>query len=196
VIIATGAHQAGRIVAGMDAGLAEMLLAIPSATSAVVTLAYRREKIAHPLDGFGFVMPQREGRSILACTFSSVKFSGRAPDGCVLLRVFLGGSLQEGVLDRDDAALASTAIREVDLLLRIAGAPDLIRVHRHREAMPQYLVGHLDRVAAIEARAARHPGVALAGAAYRGVGIPDCIRSGEEAAERALTACRRTQAAV
>jgi protoporphyrinogen/coproporphyrinogen III oxidase len=196
VIIATEAHHAGAIVAGMDAGLAEMLLAIPYASSAVVTLAYRREKIAYPVDGFGFVVPHREGRSILACTFSSIKFSGRAPEGWILLRVFLGGSLQRSMLDRDDAGLAATAIHEVETLLCIAETPHLVRVHRHREAMPQYLVGHLDRIAAIEARTARYPGLALAGGAYRGVGIPDCIRSGEDAAERALAAGLHAQAAV
>ncbi len=186
VILALEAHHAADLVAGMDPDLAALLRGIPYASSAAVTLAYRREEIAHPLDGFGFVVPRLERRPVLACTFSSVKFPGRAPEGGVLLRVFLGGALAPEMLERDDGWLARTAVREVTALLGAAGAPHLVRVHRHPRAMPQYLVGHLERVSAIEARAARSPGLALAGAAYRGVGIPDCIRSGEDAAERVL----------
>lgn len=189
VVLATEAHRAARLTVGVDPGLPALLDAIPYASSAVVTLAYRREDIGHPLDGFGFVVPQTERRPILAGTFSSVKFLGRAPEGGVLIRVFFGGALQPGVLDQDDASLAAVGARELRDLLGIAGDPQLIRIHRHPAAMPQYLVGHLDRVAAIEARAAQHPGLALAGSAYRGIGIPDCIRSGEEAAERVLKTC-------
>ena len=118
-----------------------------------------------------------------------MKFPGRAPDGHVLLRAFLGGAPAAGVLDQNDAALASLAEGELRALLGIEGAARLTRVHRHRAAMPQYLVGHLGRLAAIEARTARYPGLAFAGAAYRGVGVPDCIRSGEAAAERVVMEC-------
>jgi len=190
IIVATEAHHAGRLLRGLDPELAALLHRIPYASSAAVTVAYRREQVAHPLDGFGFVVPAAERRPVLACTFSSVKFVGRAPDGHVLLRAFLGGALAPGILDRDDRALAETAERDLAAALGITGAPRLTRVHRHPDAMPQYLIGHLNRVAAIEAHAARHEALALAGGAYRGVGIPDCIRSGEVAAERALAACR------
>ena len=190
VVVATEAPHAARLVAGVDPELSALLRTILYASSATVTLGYRREDISHSLDGFGFVVPQTEGRPILACTFSSMKFSGRAPQGCVLLRVFVGGALQSPVLDADDSSLAALATGEVRELLGAAALPRLIRVHRHREAMPQYTLGHLDRVRAIETRVSQHAGLALAGAAYRGVGIPDCIRSGEHAAERALSACR------
>lgn len=189
IVLAAGAYHAAGLLAGLDPDLSGLLRSIPYASSATVTLAYRRDEIAHPLDGVGVVVPQSERRPILACTFSSMKFPGRAPAGCVLLRVLLGGALQAGVLDQDDTWLAHTATQEVAALLGATGTPHLVRVHRHPQAIPQYLVGHLDRVAAIEARAAHHPALALAGAAYRGIGIPDCIRSGEEAAERVLTAC-------
>lgn len=192
VIVATEAHRASRLVAPLDSDLSALLGAIPYASSATVTLAYRREDVSHPLDGFGFVVPRTEGRPVLACTFSSVKFPGRAPEGGVLLRMFLGGALEAGVLDRDDAALAAVATEQVRELLGSRAAPHLVRVHRHPASMPQYLVGHLDRVAAITARCAGHPGLALAGAAYRGVGIPDCIRSAEEAAERVVEESLRT----
>ena len=192
VIVATEAHHASRLVAPLDPDMSALLGAIPYASSATVTLAYRREDVSHPLDGFGFVVPRAEGRPVLACTFSSVKFRGRAPEGRVLLRVFLGGAPEAGVLDRDDAALATVATEQVRALLGSRAAPHLVRVHRHPASMPQYLVGHLDRIAAITVRCAGHPGLALAGAAYRGVGIPDCIRSGEDAAERIVEECLST----
>jgi oxygen-dependent protoporphyrinogen oxidase len=191
VIVATEAHRAARLLDRLDPALASMLGAVPYASSAAVTLAYRRDQVAHPLDGSGFVVPAAEGRPLIACTFSSVKFAGRAPEGAVLLRAFFGGALRPGVLKEEDSELAGLAQRELASLLGIRGVPQLVRVHRHPLAMPQYLVGHLDRVAAIEAQASRHTGLALAGGAYRGVGIPDCIRSGEQAAECILSALTR-----
>lgn len=187
VIVATEAHRAARLLDRIDPELSAALGVIPYASSAAATLAYRRDQIAHPLDGFGFVVPHAEHRPIIACSFSSVKFAGRAPQGAVLLRVFFGGVLDPVVLEEEDRGLAALAERELAGLLGITGSPHLVRVHRHPLAMPQYLVGHLDRVAAIERQTARHPGLALAGSAYRGVGIPDCIHSGEQAAERVLS---------
>ena len=186
VIVATPAPQTARLVAALDPDLGRLCEAIPYASSATVTLAYRRADIGHPLDGFGFVVPRSAGRAILAGTFSSVKFPDRAPEGQALLRAFLGGALQQGLLDRDDDALAAAAEQDLADVLDIRARPILIRVHRHPAAMPQYLIGHQERVSAITAQASRHAGLALAGAAYWGVGIPDCIRSGEEAAERVL----------
>jgi oxygen-dependent protoporphyrinogen oxidase len=171
------------LVRGADAGLAGLLDGIAYASSATVALAYPRAAVRHPLDGFGFVVPRVEGRAALACTFSSVKYPGRAPAGSVLLRVFLGGALQADLLDQDDPALVRLAHDDVAPLLGITGPPVLARVWRHPRAMPQYEVGHLDRVAAIEARLEALPGLAVAGAAYRGVGIADCVRSGEAAAD-------------
>jgi oxygen-dependent protoporphyrinogen oxidase len=186
VVLATPAPLAASLVAGLDPDLGRALAAIPYASSATVTLAYHRAEIHHALDGFGFVVPHGEGRQILACTFSSLKYPGRAPEGAVLLRAFLGGERAQDLLDRDDAALAAAAEQDLGALLGIAAPPHLVRVHRHVEAMPQYQVGHAGRVAAIEAGVARHPGLAVAGNAFNGVGIPDCIHSGEEAAGRVL----------
>jgi oxygen-dependent protoporphyrinogen oxidase len=148
-----------------------------------VTLAYRRADIAHPLDGFGFVVPQVERRPIIACTFSSVKYPARAPEGTVLLRVFLGGAMNEAALEADDASLAATARAQLAELLGARGEALFARVSRYVKAMPQYQVGHMARVEAIEAAARRHPGLTLVGGAYRGVGISDCVRSGEAGAE-------------
>jgi protoporphyrinogen/coproporphyrinogen III oxidase len=184
VVLAGPAPAMAALVSAVDPGLASQLGGIVYASSATVALAYPRAAVRHPLDGFGFVVPRVEGRAILACTFSSVKYPGRAPDGAVLLRVFVGGALQADLLARADEDLIRLAHDDVATLLGITGDPVLARVWRHPGAMPQYEVGHLDRVAAIESRLEAFPSLALAGAAYRGVGIADCVRSGEAAAER------------
>ena len=188
VIVATESHAAARMLRYVDPTLATLLAEIPYASSATVTLGYRRADVAHPLDGFGFVVPHAEKRALLACTFSSVKYAGRAPEGDVLLRAFVGGALNEAVLALDDASLVMRARAELREALGITAAPALARVFRWPKAMPQYHVGHLARVETIERRAGALPGLDLAGGAYRGVGIADCVRSGEAAAERALGA--------
>src|SRR5262249_35043839 len=157
---------------------------------ATVSLAYRSSDVG-ALPGFGFVVPAIERRSLLACTFASRKFAGRAPDGHELLRAFVGGARRPDLPALPDAELIELVRSELRALLGITADPLLLRVHRQLRAMPQYTVGHLDRVAAIEARVAGLPGLALAGAAYRGVGIPDCVRAGEEAADAVLTASGR-----
>ena len=172
------------VIRDVDPALAGLLEGIAYASSATIALAYPRAAIRHPLDGFGFVVPRVERRAVLACTFSSVKYPERAPDGIALLRVFVGGAMQADLLAEDDRGLLQLAHRDVAALLGITGDPVLSRVWRHPGTMPQYDVGHLDRVAAIEARLEALPGLALAGGAYRGVGIADCVRSGEAAAER------------
>jgi protoporphyrinogen/coproporphyrinogen III oxidase len=184
VIIATESHQAGRMLRYTDPSLSHLLDGIAYASSATVTLGWRRADIPHPLDGFGFVVPQVERRPIIACTFSSVKYRGRAPDGFALLRVFVGGALNEAILDGDDETLSRVARAELGELLGIQAPPLFSRVSRYPKAMPQYHVGHLARVEAIEGCLRAHPGLALAGGAYRGVGIADCVHSGEDAAAR------------
>jgi len=186
VVVAAEAHAASRLLRYVDPPLAALLQAIRYASSATVSLGFRREDVPHPLDGFGFVVPRAEGRALLACTFSSVKYPGRAPDGHALLRCFLGGALDAGTLEADDAELIRRAREELRLALGVAAEPVLVRVVRHPSAMPQYAIGHLETVDAIERRLAGAPGLHLAGSAYRGVGIADCVRSGESAAERAL----------
>lgn len=184
LIVAAPAPVAATLLAPVDATLAAMLKQIEYAGSAVAVAGYRREQIAHPLDGFGCVVPETERRGILAISFSSNKFPGRAADDRVLLRVFFGGALHAEQNDLPDDALRSIMAKELAELLGARGEPELFRVCRWGAHMPQYHVGHLERVQAIEARAAALPNFALAGNAYRGVGVPQCIRSAEAAAER------------
>jgi oxygen-dependent protoporphyrinogen oxidase len=186
VIVAGESHVAARLVRALDPTLATLLGDIEYAGAATVSLGYRRADVPHPLDGFGFVVPRTEGKSILAGTFSSVKYPGRAPEGHVLLRCFLGGALDPRVLTDDDAELLRRARTELREALGITAAPVLSRVARWPASMPQYRVGHLARVETVERRVLVLPGLHLAGGAYRGVGIADCVRSGEAAAEAAF----------
>ena len=191
VVVATPAAVAGRLLTAVDAGLAGELAAIEYAGSCIVSLGFAREQVAHPLDAAGVVIPRSAGRRILAVSFSSSKFPGRAPPGCVLMRVFIGGALDPEATALSDDALVARAREEVGEILGARGEPRLTRVERWDRAMPQYHVGHLARVARIETAAARHAGLALAGAAYEGVGIPQVIASGQKAA----AACLRRDAA-
>jgi oxygen-dependent protoporphyrinogen oxidase len=162
------------------------LRSIPYASSTIVNIAYRRDQVRHPLNGFGAVVPILENRQILAISFTSVKFPRRAPEGTVLMRVFVGGATQPELAELEDGAVLEIVRRELGELLGAHGEPLLQAVARHERAMPQYTLGHLDRVAKIRELADMHPGLILAGNAYGGVGIPDCVRSGQEAAERVL----------
>jgi oxygen-dependent protoporphyrinogen oxidase len=184
VILAAPAFAAAALLGDVDAALAEQLEAIPYAGACVAVVAYGREQVGRPLDGFGCVAPAVENRNILSISFSSVKFPGRAPEGKVLLRVFVGGALQPHLIELPDDEIQRLVRKDLEELLGARGEPEFFEIVRWRRAMPQYHVGHLDRVKAIEERAAQLPGLALAGNAYRGVGIPFCIRSGEAAAER------------
>lgn len=188
VIVATESHATARLVRYLDPTLSTLLGEIPYASAATVSLGYRRADVPHPLDGFGFVVPRSEGRALLAATFSSVKYPDRAPEGHALLRGFVGGALNAGILDGDDAALLTRVRAELREALGVVADPVLARVARWPASMPQYRVGHLARVETIERRVGALPGLFLGGGAYRGVGIADCIRSGETAADGALGA--------
>jgi protoporphyrinogen/coproporphyrinogen III oxidase len=186
VIVAAPAPAAARLLEGVAAELAAELRRIPYAGSAIALAGYRREQITHPLDGFGFVVPEIEGREILAASFTSVKFAGRAPPGRVLVRVFFGGARRPDQVELSDDELRRITGRELGELLGVRGEPELFRVCHWRASMPQYHLGHVALVKRIESLAAQLRGLGLAGNAYRGVGIPHCIHSGEQAAERVV----------
>jgi oxygen-dependent protoporphyrinogen oxidase len=186
IVLAAPAHKAAAMLETTAPEAARELKQIAYASTATVSLAYRNESFPRPPDSFGFVVPAIERRKILACTFSSLKYPGRAPDGHVLLRAFVGGSLQPELFYDDDAAMERNVREELAGLLDVTAAPLFCRIRRHPDSMPQYHVGHEDRIQRIEAALAGLPGLALAGSAYHGVGISDCVRSGEEAAVKLL----------
>jgi oxygen-dependent protoporphyrinogen oxidase len=186
VVVALPGHRAAALLQGVDRELAAQLAAIPYDSAATATFAYRREDVPHPLDAYGFVVPTVERRAILASTWASEKWPGRAPEGWALLRVFLGGHGRPEAPFGDDDDLIAAARRELRALMGIVAEPHLVRVDRFVQAMPRYRVGHLRRVGTIERLVGRHRLLALAGGAYHGVGIPDAVRSGEAAATSLL----------
>jgi oxygen-dependent protoporphyrinogen oxidase len=183
VCLALPAYASARLLRGVDDGLARELEAIPYASTATVNLAYERAGIAHPLDGFGFVVPFIERRATLACTFSSVKFAGRAPQGHALLRAFVGGALQPDMFDLDEAAMIDAVRRDLRGLLGVSAPPLFAHVEKWPRSMAQYHLGHTERLARIRALLQQNTALALCGNAYEGAGLPDCVLSGERAAE-------------
>ncbi len=184
VIVALPADHAARCLLPAAPALAAELQSIPLASSVVVCFGVRRDQLRRPLNAFGCVVPAVEGRRILAISYSSLKFPERAPSDHVLLRVFLGGALQPELAERDDPELYEVARSEVAQLLGLRGRPELELIVRWPRAMPQYNVGHLAKVARIEQQLQSLPGLQLAGNALRGVGIPQCVHSGQTAAHQ------------
>ena len=183
VCLALPAYASAQLLRNVDDALADELGRIPYASTATVNLAYARADIPHPLDGFGFVVPFVERRATIACSFSSVKFEGRAPAGHALLRAFVGGALQPEMFALDEEAIVAAVRRDLRELLGVRSSPLFTYVEKWPRSMAQYHVGHLARVGRIRTRLAAHPTLRLAGNAYQGAGVPDCIRSGEQAAE-------------
>ena len=184
VCLALPAYASAQLLRDLDPALANSLEAIPFASTATVNLAYKRSDVSHPLNGFGFVVPFVEKRTLLACTFSSVKFAGRAPAGHVLLRAFVGGSLQPEMFELDDEEMIRRVGDDLRALLGVSRPPLFAHMARWAHSMPQYHVGHAEQIKQIEERVGLLPGLTLAGNAFQGPGIPDCVRSGEAAAQR------------
>jgi len=178
VILAVPAYVASTVVRDLDPTLADLCGAVRYASTATVVFGYRRDQVAHPLRGTGFVVPRTEGRALLAGTWVSSKWPGRAPAGHVLIRGFLGGGRDPHRLDDADEVLIDTARRELADLLGIEGSPCLTRLFRWTRQSPQYDVGHLERMTAIEQRLTALPGVLVTGSGFRAIGIPDCIADG------------------
>lgn len=188
ICLALPAYGSAKLLHAIDEVLASELDGIPYASSATINLAYQRGDIPHALDGFGFVVPFIEKRTVMACTFSSVKFAGRAPEGFVLLRAFVGGALQPEMLTLEGDELVSRVGADLRDLLGVERRPLFTEVARWERSMPQYHIGQIARVQRIETRLASLSGLTLAGNAYSGTGIPDCIRSGEAAADAMIDA--------
>lgn len=186
VILAAPAYHAAAFIRPVDEQLASALRGIEYASTVTISVAYPESAVPRALDATGYVVPRIQQRSVLACTWVSSKFEGRSPAGHALFRLFVGGAGRGSFVERSDDELLDVVRREMREIMGITADPELMRVYRHDRAMPQYHVGHLDRVAGIRAQVARTPGLALAGAGYGGVGIPDCVMSGVRAADDVL----------
>lgn len=178
VVLAIPAANASNLIGKRMPEAGRALQRIPHRSSAIVTLAYDRDQIGHALDGTGFLVPPDEPCRVSGATWSSQKWEGRAPEGSVLMRVFMKSGL-----DADDDTLAMSGLAEIASLLDIKGEPKLKMVTRWTNALPQYEVGHFDRISAIEVELAATPNIILTGTSFRGVGIPDCISQGRKAAK-------------
>jgi oxygen-dependent protoporphyrinogen oxidase len=186
VVIATPAYAAAGILAAMDNELSELLTTIPYVSTATVSLGFKKSDIKKELNGFGFVIPKKEGKRIMAASFVSVKFAHRAPDDTILIRCFVGGAKNEDLVFLSDTEIAQIVSEDLKDILGIEAEPIMRRIFRWHKAMPQYTIGHEERVVSIEERVDNHRGLYLAGSAYHGVGISDCIRMGEERASEVL----------
>ena len=186
VILAVPAPAAARLVDHVDHALGNELRGIPFVSTATISLGYAPGSLRQPLRGYGFLSPRAAGGAIVAGTWTSNKFPGRAPTGATLVRFFIGRAGAERTLEQPDDVLIHLARSEMARIAAVSATPALTRVFRWPQSMPQYIVGHRARLDRIAQLVARHPGLSLAGASYSGVGIPDCIASGWTAAGDAI----------
>ncbi len=191
IILATPSFISASILRSADPALSSELSKIEFASSAIVLLAYKKENMKNNIGGFGFVVPAKENLNIIACSFSSEKFVGRAPEDIVLMRCFVGGALNQGFLENDDWEIINIVKDELKKILYIKNEPEFTHLKRYPNSMPQYNVGHSEILSNIGNFMNKHSGLQLAGNSYEGVGIPDCIRSGETAAENLINKLNR-----
>jgi oxygen-dependent protoporphyrinogen oxidase len=182
VVLTTPAYATSGLVRDVDPELSERLLAMDWSSTATISIAFKKEDIKVKLPGFGFIVPKVEDRRINATSWSSVKWSFRAPDDYLLLRSFVGGGHHEELVFEDDAKLVSIVLQELRQIAGIDAKPIFSKVYRWVKGMPKYTVGHLERLAKLDELTARHRGLHLIGCSYRGIGIGDCVKSGFDAA--------------
>ncbi len=193
IILALPTYECARLLASFAPGPAGLLASIPYSSAMTVSMGYGHKALEQLPKGFGFLVPRKERRRLLACTFVHAKFNHRAPARQALLRCFLGGSRDPEALNLSDAQTLDLCRRELREILNLEAEPSFYRVYRWPRSMPQYEVGHLQRVRAIREQLEDHAGLFVAGNAYSGIGISDCIRTGKAAAEQALSFSQSTR---
>ena len=194
LVLATPAFAAADLVRPLSPLAAGLMEQIPYASTATVSLVYDTQTVHTRLEGSGFVVPRKEGRDLLAATWTSLKWPHRAPPADLSVRCYVGGVGRESILQSDDASLIDRVRRDLKAIAGLDASPRYVEVNRWVRAMPQYRLGHAEGVSRIEAALSRFPGLAVTGAAYRGVGIPDCIKEGNAVAAH-LSEYLRTSAA-
>lgn len=186
LVLATPAYVSAELVRPLTPIAGGLLEMIPYSSTATIAMAYPRASVSGAAEGFGFVVPRAEGRDLIAATWTSLKWPHRAPPDQILVRCYVGGVGREAILQLDDQALVERVRAELASMCGVTAEPGFVEVNRWMKAMPQYTLGHLERLNQIEAALSRYGGLVLTGAGYRGVGIPDCIRDGAVAAERVV----------
>jgi oxygen-dependent protoporphyrinogen oxidase len=189
-IIASPAFAAAAMLDSLDPGMTSVLRQIPYASMTVICFGYERDRIAHPLDGFGYLIPKKEGRSILGTLWDSSMFENRAPQGKVLLRSMMGGACFPQYVKLSDDEVTTRVRRDLKDVMGIEADPSFVRIFRHEQAIPQYVVGHAKRLTALAERLTEHPGLILTGNSYRGIGLNDCVAAAQRASDEALSLLR------
>jgi oxygen-dependent protoporphyrinogen oxidase len=182
VVLATPSYVTKELIGDMDQELGNRLSAIAWSSSATVSIAFRKGDLKKPLPGFGFIVPRIENRRINACTWSSIKWSHRAPDDILLIRSFVGGGHHEELVSLGDAELVNIVLEELREIIGLTAEPIFSKAYRWFQGMPKYTVGHLERIATIDEKRKEYKGLYLIGSSYRGIGIGDCVKSGFDAA--------------
>lgn len=187
VILATPAYTSAKLMADVDNEIAETLSEIPLVSSATVNLAYKKSDLKDDLQAFGLVIPRSEKRKIMAVTYSSTKWNNRTPDeNYVVFRAFVGGARNQEYAELADEKMLALVRDEIKDIMGIAAEPVLSKIYRWQKGMPQYTMGHLERIDTIEKKSDQLKGIYIVGGAYRGVGVPDCVNAGTGAAKKAL----------
>ncbi|GAM08557.1 protoporphyrinogen oxidase [Geobacter sp. OR-1] len=186
VILATPAYATAGMLQGLNPGLTSLLHEIPYATMTVVCFGYQRERISRDLDGFGYLIPKQEGKSILGTLWDSSIFENRAPEGHVLLRSMMGGACFPQYVTLPDEEVQKRVQADLKTIMGISEPPDFVRIFRHEKAIPQYTVGHAKRLAGLEEQVKAHPGLILTGNSYRGIGLNDCVAAAQRASDEAI----------
>lgn len=186
VITAAPAFATAAMLKEFDSGVTSVLNQIPYASMTVICCGYERDRIAHPLDGFGYLIPRKEGLSTLGTLWDSSMFENRAPQGTVLLRSMMGGACFPEYINLSDDEVLSRVRQDLRTTMGIDAAPSFVRIFRHPQAIPQYTVGHGKRLAALDELLQRHTGLILTGNSYRGIGLNDCVAAAQRASDEAL----------
>jgi len=189
VALASPAIVSAGILKDLDSGISKILSTIPYPPLSVVCFGYKKEKVGHLLNGFGFLIPHKEGRRILGTLWDSSIFPNRAPEGHVLLRSMIGGAQSPELAMLDDSKLVNAVMDELNPILSMKTEPDLVRIYRWDKAIPQYVFGHGEKLTAIDERLKAFPGLYLAGNSYRGVGMNDCVENGFKVAVSIMKNC-------
>ncbi len=190
VIVASPAFAAAGMLDGLDSGMTTILSQIPYSSMTVACFGYERDRITHPLDGFGYLIPKKEGLSILGTLWDSSMFENRAPQGKVLLRSMMGGACFPEYIRLSDDEVTARVRKDLKQVMGIEAAPSFVRIFRHEQAIPQYTVGHGKRLEALAERQKGHPGLILTGNSYRGIGLNDCVAAAQRASDEALGLAR------
>jgi len=186
LVMSSEAFATASMIKDLAPQLAMTLEQIPYVSSSIVSLVFRREDILRPLDTYGFIVPRIEGRKIMATTWTSVKWPHRAPEGKLLMRSFVGGAQQPELADLDDDEILALVRGELKEIVGITAKPEQVWIHRWPQGMPQYTLGHQERLGKIDQYADTLPGLHLTGAGYRGIGIPDCINNARQTGQKVL----------